>query len=369
MAESRALFDEDHEAFRSSFREFLDRDVLPTASQWRSAGMSPSAVFAVAGENGFLGMAVPDRYGGGGVDDPRFSVAAAEELMRAGLTGLALAFATHINVALPLVTVHANAEQQERWLPGLASGESLAAVAGALEPVPCVPDSGGLRIEGMVPAVVNAAAAGDFVVVTRAATGECRIVVVDAGAEGMRRAAASEPPGLYGAGVADLHLDSVAVADRDILPGDGDELRRSLQIDEQLALAAISVAGGRTALSGTLEYVRDRTVFGRSVATFQNTRYAVAEVQAEISLAEAYRDLCVRKRMEGQLDVLEAATAKLRCTELFGHAVDQGLQLHGGYGYMLEYPIAQAFADARYLRLHGGTSEAMKETLAVGLGL
>lgn len=348
----RELFGEEHEAFREGFRAFVERDAVR------------GGVFARAGENGFLGMQVPEEYGGGGADDPRFAVVAAEEFMRAGLTGLGLAYTTHTGVAIPLLTAWADADQQARWLPDLASGGRLAAVLGA--PVRWTPSGDRLRLDGVVTGVVNGATADLVVVLARSESGEQRVAVVEATVEGLNRKPGPTLLGVDGADLADVYLDGVEVPASGLLGGGAADQAR---VDEQLWLAVLGVAGVRTVLGWTLDYVRERTVFGRPVAAFENTRYVLADLLADLTVAESHVDTCVRARADGRLTAQRAAAAKLRCTELFGRAADQGLQLHGGYGYIREYPIAQAFADARYLRLHGGSSEVMKEILATELGV
>ncbi|MCG7207415.1 acyl-CoA dehydrogenase family protein [Streptomyces arenae] len=363
------MFDEDHEAFQESFREFLDRKVLPGREQWRDSAAMPATVFLSAADSGFLGMQIPEEHNGGGADDVRFGLLAVQELAGSGLIGPALAFATHTNVAIPVLAHWAGAAQRAMWLSGLASGTTLASVIGTPSPLRFEEVCGGLRLDGVAKGVANGTSAGLLVVAARSDSGEYAVVVVDATAAGVSRKAGPELLGVHGADLADIHLDGVMVSTACVLPGDATEQFRTLCADEQLSLAAIGVAGARAALVWTLDYVRERKVFGRSVADFENTRFALAEVYADIALAETYLRSCAKERVAGQLAPSQAAAAKLRCTELFGRAVDQGMQLHGGYGYMREYPIAQAYADARYLRWHGGTSEEMKEILAAGVGL
>jgi acyl-CoA dehydrogenase len=366
----RAVFDDEHEAFRDSFGRFVDREIVPGREEWESVGRAPAEVFRQAGDNGFLGMAIPEDHGGSGVADARFGVVIAEELTRRGLIGLALAFTMHTSLAIGLLAAHTDAAQQARWLPALASGERLATVVTTAVGYKATGAGGGrLRLAGAASGVVGGTAADLLVVPARSDAGEHRVVVVDASAGHLRRSGGPELFGVPGADLADVELDGVEVAAADILGGDGDAVARASRIDEQLMLAVIGVAGARAALGWTLDYVRERKVFGRPVAAFENTRYALADVAADITVAEAYLDACVADRVAGRLPAARAATAKLRCTELFGRAADHGMQLHGGYGYMREYPISRAFADARYLRLHGGSAEAMKDLLAADLGL
>jgi len=366
-------YEPEHEAFRESFRAFIERDVRPLAGQILASAVILDKVFAVAGENGFLGACAPEEFGGAGTGDLRFALLAAEELTAAGLTGVALAFAIHSAVAIPLLVRYGQAEQHARWLPPMVSGELLAAVVGSPDAgvrlTPLASGQAGALLDGAADAVINVTRAGLLIAAARAGGGETRIAVVPGDAPGLVRLPAAGALGVPGADQGRAEFRSVFVADDRILAGSGNDQIAALRADERLAVAVIAVAGARTALAETLDYVRERLVFGRPVAVFQNTRYVLAGIEADLAIAGTYLEGCVSDRLAGRLDPGRAAAASLRCTELFTATADQCLQLHGGYGYMREYPISQAYADARYLRLHGGGSAAMKETLAAGLGL
>jgi acyl-CoA dehydrogenase len=345
-------FDEEHEAFRESVRTLLERD---------PAGGS---LFGGAREHGFLGVRVPEEYGGGGADDPRFAVVAVEELMRAGLTGLALAFVGHVGVAVPALLAGASDADRQRWVPGLADGQLRVAVLSASARL--TNTGAGLRLAGSQADVVNAGTADVLLVPTLDDDGDRGMAVVAAHAEGVSVKSGADLLGVPGADVADVHIDAVEVGQDDLLDSTAATLA---DIDTRLWLAVVGVAGGRAVLHWTVDYVRTRTVFGRTVAEFENTRVALGDVLADLNLTESFVDTCLSARQAGTITEDQAAAAKLRCTEFFGRAADQGLQLHGGYGYMREYPISQAFADARFLRLYGGSSESMKLIMATRLGL
>jgi acyl-CoA dehydrogenase len=340
------LFDEEHQAFRASFRRFLDREVVPGYTGWRDRGGVPREVFRIAGEYGFLGMAVPAEFGGGGVADPLFGAVLAEETMRAGLTGFGLALLTHVAVCVPWVLATADAAQRAAWLPGLACGEYLAAVLGLDEPLAARPVGHGLSVTGSASDVVNAAAADLLVTVVR--TGDepddVRVAVLTADTVVLDPGAA--PLGGQGASVADVRLDGVAVPASGLMAGDGTEQAGHLRADRNLWLAALSVSG-----------------------EFENTRRTLSDAAAELAVVRVFLDACLRGRGEGPLPADRAAAAVLRAGALHARVVDQGLQLHGGYGYMREYPIAQAYADARYLRLQASAGPANQEAVAVALGL
>ncbi|MEA2170770.1 MAG: acyl-CoA dehydrogenase [Solirubrobacteraceae bacterium] len=303
---ARPLFDDDHEAYRESFRSFIARE----------ADGDIRTVFAKAAEHGFASMAVPEDRGGAGIEDRRFGAVVAEELGLAGHAGLGLIVATHNEVCVPALGEHAQA------------GRLAAFAIGSTDRVP-----GGMVADDLV------VADGDRVFT---------FAIED-------RTPSEEGFGLTGVGFADIEV-----------PDDVTELDApTWAVDQQLAIAVLALAGARHALSLTLGYVADRKAFGVPIASFQNTRYALAAVSAEIEAAQAFLDDCVlRDRTPAR-----AAAAKLTATEIQGRAVDAGLQFHGGYGYMLEYPISSAYADARFLRLHGGTSEALKDVLAGALGM
>ncbi|MFE3001629.1 acyl-CoA dehydrogenase family protein [Nocardia sp. NPDC059246] len=346
------LFEAEHDEFRASFRIFVEREA------------ASGNLFERAGDHGFLGVQAPEEYGGGGVDDCRFAVAAVQELMRAGMTGVGVSFATHVGVAIPWLLEHADADHQARLLPGLVSGKQLAAVANSMvasQPVP-----GGMRLDGELTAVVNASSASVLLVPVSAETGGCGVAVVDTAATGVQCESGPDLVGTKGAGLADVRLDGVVVPDSGIYGGDA--LVR-LRLAEQLWTAVLALTGAHTVLDWTIDYVRQRKVFGRPVASFENTRYVLGGLLAEITAVESLVSACVIDHSEHRLGSRAAAAGKLRATELFALAADQGLQLHGGYGYMREYPISQAYADSRYLRLCGGGSAAMQEILAEELGL
>ncbi len=363
----RELFDDEHEAFRDSFRTFLEREVIPAYPGWRREGI-PRQLFGELAAHQFVAASVPERHGGAGIDDLRFGAVLLEEAMSANAAGLALMLLACNEIAVPLLVENAGEEEADR-LTGLATGETLAAFASPAEPPRARRQGGSIVLDGSAAGVVNGGLA-ELILVTALAEGDDdpTLVVLDADSPGLSRAPAPELVGPTGCDRADLRFDGV---EAEAVTG-GDSLAAALArrvVVEQLGLAVMAVAGARRALGETLEYVHDRRAFGRPIAEFENTRFALAAVAAEIEATGAFVDACVREHGDGGLTPLRAAAAKLQASELFGRAVDWGVQLHGGYGYMLEYPIAHAFADARFLRLYGGSSERMKEIVASSIGL
>jgi alkylation response protein AidB-like acyl-CoA dehydrogenase len=380
----RHLFDDEHEAFRDSFRRFLEKEVVPHHDRWERDGIVPREIFAAAGANGFLGMAVPEEYGGGGVDDFRFNVVIAEETARVGVTGFGLGISLHNDIVLPYFLHLTDAEQKARWLPGIASGELISAVA-MTEPgigsdlasmrTTAARDGDVYVVDGSKTFITNGINAD--LVVTAVKTDPSQrhkgisLLVIERGTAGFERGRNLEKIGQHSQDTAELFFAGVRVPVANRL---GEEGRGFTYLvtnlpHERLSIAVGAAAAARAAFGWTLDYVKDRTAFGQPIGTFQNSRFRLAEMKTEIDIAEHYLDACVRALGAGELTAEDAAQAKWWATELQGRVVDAAVQLHGGYGYMAEYPVARAYADARVTRIYGGTTEIMKEIVGRSLGL
>ncbi|HEX4110564.1 MAG TPA: acyl-CoA dehydrogenase family protein [Solirubrobacteraceae bacterium] len=311
--------------------------------------------FPRAAEHGFVAMAVGEEHGGAGVADRRFGFALIEEAMRAGQTALALALAEHNLVAVPLLLGRGDDER-------LATGELCLACAGLEQPL----DARAQALQGSAAWVIGGEKAGRFLLAGRSAPEDADVSLYSVGADapGLTVTPSEPPPGLEGCDLAGLQLAGVP-AER----LGGADLVAEAQIERWLALAVLALAGARTALETTVQYVGDRRAFGQPIARFQNTRVALARVACQLDAVGAFVERCVSEREAGGLTAPRAASAKLGASEAYGAAVDCGVQLHGGYGYMAEYAIARAYADARFLRLYGGRSEALAERLAASIGL
>ncbi|NMO91649.1 acyl-CoA dehydrogenase family protein [Actinomycetospora sp. TBRC 11914] len=348
MGEPSEPFESDHEAFRDSVAAFLGGEIAPGWDEWIARGAVPDSAYARAAAQGIGSIAVPEEHGGAGVDDPRFDAVVAQECERLGLTGYGLVLAEHAEAARWLAR-HGTDELRARWLPGLASGELRAAVAVA---------SGGPR-EGALELVdVVGGATASVAVVDGARDGS--VLVLDLAAAGVTRHARSTL-GASGVDVADVSVGDLSAAT--VLVGSGaPELRTQCR----RAWSVLGAAGARTALGMTVDYVNERRVFSTPVAAFGNTRTALAGLAAEVAGADALVGQVLQAGDD--TDTVRAAQALLRATAAHDAAVDLGLQLHGGYGYMLEYPISRAFADARYLRSHIGLDRVVDD-LAPALGL
>jgi long-chain-acyl-CoA dehydrogenase len=379
----RKHFDDEHLAFAEAFRAFAEKELVPHYLDWERAGISPREVFTAAGKNGFLGMAIPDEYGGGGVDDFRFNQALDEQLAAAGLGGTGLGLSLHNDTCLPYFLSYCNDEQKQRWLPGIASGELITAVA-MTEPG-AGSDLAGIRtsakrdgdhyiVNGSKTFITNGINAD--LVITAVRTGEDRhhgmsLMILERGMDGFERGRNLDKLGLHSQDTAELSFTDVHVPVENLLGEEGSgfpQLTRKLP-QERMSIAINGVAEARAAFDETLRYVNDRKAFGKSLGSFQNTKFVLAELITEIDIAQAYVDRCVDRLNAGELDAADAAKAKWWCTELQGRVIDKCVQLHGGYGYMTEYSVTRRYADARVTRIYGGTTEVMKSVVSKSLGL
>jgi alkylation response protein AidB-like acyl-CoA dehydrogenase len=380
----RELYDDEHEQFRSSFRAWLDKEAVPNAQEWERAGIVPRSWFADAGRHGFTGMAVPEEHGGGGVDDFRFNTVIGEEVQASGIGGAGLGLTLHNDICLPYFLRYADDEQRRRWLPGIAAGELITAIA-MTEPgigsdlaamtTAAVADGDHYVVNGSKTFITNGINAD--LVITAVKTDPTQrhqgisLLVLERGFAGFERGKNLEKIGQHAQDTAELFFSDVAVPRRNLL---GEEGRGFLHLvenlpQERLSIACSGVAAARAALGLTLTYVQERHAFGKPIGSFQNTRFMLAELDTEIDLAQTYVDRCVVALNAGELTAVEAAKAKWWCTELQKRTVDGCLQLFGGYGYLREMPIARAYEDARITTIYGGTTEIMKEIIGRALGL
>jgi len=379
----RRHYDEDHLAFGDAVRTFIAKEMLPDYLAWEAAGLAPRELFRAAGSNGFLGLQVPEQYGGGGTTDFRFNQILGEELMLAGVGGAGLGITLHNDICLPYFTSYCTEDQKQRWLPGIASGELITAVA-MTEPgagsdlagirTSAVADGDDLIVNGAKTFITNGINAD--LVITAVRTGPDRhkglsLVIIERGMPGFERGRNLDKLGMHSQDTAELSFTDVRVPKENVLGelGAGFLGLVSNLPQERMSIAISGVAGARAALNWTIDYVRERKAFGKSIGAQQNTRFVLAEVATEVDVAQAYVDKCVDALSVGDLTPEDAAKAKWWATELQGRVVDRCLQLHGGYGYMQEYPIARAYADARVTRIYGGATEIMKEIIGKSLKL
>jgi acyl-CoA dehydrogenase len=337
----RHIFDDDHAAFRDSVKRFIATEVAPNLDAWRGADETPRGVVAAAGKAGFLGTAVPEEFGGGGADDFGFLTVLIEETVAAGATGLALLWALQAGVTIPFLLEHASAAQKQQWLPGLSTGQLIAVPAPA-------------TLSG-----VAAARIADALLLRNDGDG---IALVPLDQAGVTITAVEENLAGRDAGLADVTVTGVDTNAEFASP-------TALHRDLDLWFAVLALASARSALGLAVDYVHDRRVFGRPLAEFENSRFRLAELWAELASLTIFVDSCVHERSIGALDVADAAAARLTATRVCSQTVDQSLQLHGGYGYMREYPISHAFADARFLQVMASAYSNPRETLASTVAL
>jgi alkylation response protein AidB-like acyl-CoA dehydrogenase len=380
----RTLYDDEHLALREAWGDYLDREVAPVYDEWEREARIPRDVLTRIGSLGFLGPAVPEEYGGPGTDDFRFNAVLDEEAAARGFTGVAMALSVHHDVALPYLLELTTEEQKQRWLPGLTSGELIAAIAmsepGTGSDVAAIStrarkQGGDYLVSGAKTFITNGM--NSDVVVTAVRTGDTggrgdlSVMVLERGMKGFERGRNLEKLGIHSQDTAELFFDEVRVPAENLLGEEGQGfayLMRNLA-QERLAIAVTAVGGARGALARTLDYVKERHAFGRPVGSFQNSRFKLAACHGELQVTQAHVDAAVSAHVQGKLSAEDAAVAKWWATESHGRIVDACLQLHGGYGYMLEYPIARDYIDARVNRILGGTSEIMLELVGRSLGL
>jgi alkylation response protein AidB-like acyl-CoA dehydrogenase len=380
----RTHFDDEHDQFRAAVRTWIAKEITPHYLDWEHAGIAPRSLFTSAGASGFIGMAVPEIYGGGGVTDFRYNQVLSEEIAAAGVAGAGLGVTLHNDITTPYFLEYCTPEQKQRWLPGIASGELITAVA-MTEPAigsdlasmstSAIRDGDNYIVNGAKTFITNGINS-DVVIVAVKTDPSLRhkgmsLLVLERDMPGFERGRNLDKLGMHSQDTADLFFTDVAVPIENRLgdEGQGFTYLVSNLAQERLSIGMVGVAAARAALDATVEYVKDRKAFGQPIASFQNTRFVLAEVKTEVEVAQAFVDKCVMALNAGQLTVEEAAQAKWWCTEMQKRVIDRCLQLFGGYGYMMEYPIARMYADARITTIYGGTTEIMKEIIGRSMGL
>ena len=381
---TRALFDDEHEAFRDTVGTFLDKEIVPHHAQWEAEGIVAREAWSRAGALGLLGLQLDEELGGGGTTDFRYNVVLNEEMTRRGVYGPA--YPLFNDMIVPYLLASADDEQKRRWFPGLCSGELIAAIA-MTEPG-AGSDLQGIRttarwdeqtgcyvLNGQKTFISNGILADLVIVVCRtnpdAGHQGISLLVVERGMEGFERGRNLDKIGQHAQDTAELFFDDVRVPRENLLGEEGagfGYLMTNLS-QERLSIAVAAVSACEMILEDTLSYAKERTAFGKPIGSFQHSRFVLAEMETEVCIAEQYLDRAVAEHNAGRFDVKDAAMAKWWTTELQKRVVDQCVQLHGGYGYMLEYPVAKAFIDSRVQTIYGGTTEVMKEIIGRTLGV
>jgi acyl-CoA dehydrogenase len=379
----RVHYDDDHLQFAQLAKDFATKEVAPHLEEWENAGIAPREIFAKAGAVGLLGFAAPEEYGGLGAQDFRYNQVLIEQFMDTGTGNVGLSFAVHNDICLPYLAELTTPEQQQRWLPGFVAGELIGAI-GMTEPG-AGSDVAGIRttavdagdhfiVNGAKTFITNGQNAD--LVITAVRTSPDRhhgltLLVMERGLAGFERGRNLDKLGLHCQDTSELVFTDVPVPKANVLGevGRGFEYLMRNLAQERMQIAVGSLARARAALSWTIDYVRERTAFGKPIGALQNTRFALADVATEVSVAEAFVDRCVVELNARRLTAADAAKAKLWATEMEFRCLDSCQQLFGGYGYMREYPIARSAVDARVTRVYGGTSEIMREIIGKDLAL
>jgi acyl-CoA dehydrogenase len=381
----RTIFDDDHDAFRKTIRQFFEKEVVPEYAAWEKQGHPPKDFYRRMGELGFLGLQVPEQYGGAGVESFTFNAIINEESVRAGLTLGPLR--VHLDLVLPYLLGYANGEQKSRWLPAFVAGEMMTAIA-MTEPG-TGSDLAGIRtsarldgdhyiLNGAKTFITGGVNADRVLVVCRTSPpgtenrrSGLTILAVDTASPGFEVGRMLDKMGLKAQDTCELSFTDVRVPVEDRLGEEGrafEYLTHNLA-QERLTIAVTAVAAAHTAIDLAKAYTQERAVFGKPVAAFQNTKFVLAECAADAAAGQAYLDQALELHDRRELTPADAAALKLWTTEMQARVVDKCLQLHGGYGYMNEYLIAKLYADARVTRIYGGTSEVMKSIVAKSMGL
>jgi acyl-CoA dehydrogenase len=381
----RTLFSPDHEAFRDSFRRFIEKEIAPFHAQWEEQGYVERAVWNKAGENGFLCMSMPEEYGGAGADK-LYSVAQIEELSRAGFSGIG--YSLHNEIVAPYILHYGTEAQKKSFLPRLASGELIGAIAMSepaagsdlqgIKATAIQQGDGSYLLNGSKTFITNGWHADLVIVVakTNPAAGAkgTSLLLVERGMAGFSVGKRLKKLGLKAQDTSELFFDNVSVPASHLLGGAAHENRGFICLMEQLPwermqIAIGAVAASQAAIDWTVDYVKERKVFGQPIAAFQNTRFTLAELQTEVQIARVFVDKCLELLLASALDTATASMAKYWCSDLQCKVMDECVQLFGGYGYMWDYPITRAYADARVQRIYGGTNEIMKEVITRAMGL
>jgi alkylation response protein AidB-like acyl-CoA dehydrogenase len=378
----RTLFEPEHDLFREAYRAFLDRHVAPYHEQWEHDKIVDRGVWLEAGKQGFLGMAVPEEYGGGGNPDFRYNAIIIEETTAGRYSGIG--FGLHNDVVAPYLLRLANDEQKARWLPKFCTGELITAIA-MTEPgtgsdlqgikTRAVRDGDDWVLNGSKTFITNGINADLVIVVARTDPDKgalgFSLLVVERGMAGFERGRKLDKIGLDAQDTAELSFENVRVPSANLLGDEGQGFVYLMQNlpQERLAIAIMAAAAMEAVLESTLEYTKERKAFGKPIGSFQNSRFVLAELATEATAVRIMVDEFIRLHLDEKLTAEQAAMAKWYSTEAQVRLIDRCLQLHGGYGYMREYGIARAFLDSRVQTIYGGTTEIMKEIIGRSLGV
>lgn len=375
------MYEEEHRMFRDAFRQFLEQEVVPHEERWTEAGIVDRELWNKAGENGFLSIDVPEKYGGLGVDDFRFNAIISEELAKTGATSPG--FSVHSDICVPYIIAYGTDEQKQRWLPGAADGSNIVAIA-MTEPgtgsdlqgiqTTAVKQGDHYIVNGQKTFISNGIYCDSVIAVCRTSDEPgykgMSLIMVERGMEGFENGRNLDKMGLKGQDTAELFFSNVKVPVTNLIGEEGMGFIYLMQQlpQERLIIGVQGIAGAEAALDWTIAYCKERTAFGKPIGKFQNSRFKLAEMKTEVTIGRTFIDQCIMDLNAGNLSAEKASMAKYWCTDLANKVIDECVQLHGGYGYMTEYPIAKAYVDARVGRIYGGTNEIMKEIIGRSMG-
>lgn len=368
----RTVYEQEHEMFRDSVRKFLEDEVAPHHEQWEEDGQVDRSVWLKAGELGIISPTVPEEFGGVGVDF-RYNAIVDEEVARLGLSGLG--FALHSDIAVPYIIHYGSDEQKTKYLPKLVSGEMIAAIA-MTEPgtgsdlqgvkTTAVKDGNDYILNGSKTFITNGQLA-DLVVVVAKTNPELgakgtSLILLENGVPGFTKGKNLKKIGMKAQDTSELFFDNVRIPQSCLL---GEENKGFIYLmqdlpQERLSVGITAIAAAESILLQTIDYTKERKAFGKPISSLQNTQFKLAEMDTELTAARVFIDRCLELHIQGKLDTVTASKVKLLCSDLQCKVMDECLQLHGGYGYMWEYPVARAWADARVQRIYAGTNEIMK---------
>ncbi len=370
----RTVFESEHEMFRDSFRKFLLEEAVPFHEQWEKDGQVSHEFWKKAGAQGYLCPTVPEAYGGSEADF-RYNAVVSEEVANFGLTGIG--FNLHSDIAVPYLMAYGTEEQKHKYLPGCISGEIVTAIAmtepgtgsdlqGVKTSALLSDDGEHYILNGSKTFITNGQLADLVIVVAKtnpdAGSKSSSLLLVETGMEGFVKGQNLHKIGMKAQDTSELFFQDVKVPKANLLGEEGMGFIYLMQElpQERLSVSLAAVCCAESILEQTVTYVKDRQAFGKSIASFQNTQFKLAEMSATVTMARVFIDKCLELHLEKELDPITAAKLKLLATDIQCDVVDECLQLHGGYGYMWEYPVARAYADARVQKIYAGTNEIMK---------
>jgi alkylation response protein AidB-like acyl-CoA dehydrogenase len=379
----RNLYNEDHELFRSSFRAFVETEIVPHYDRWEAEGVVDRGLLRAAGASGFIGMSIPEEFGGAGIQDFRYNAVMAEEYARVGVGPAGAAIGLQTDIIIPYFLTGSD-EQKTRWLPGIAAGDVITAIA-MTEPgtgsdlasiqTTAVRDGDSYVVNGQKTFISNGQNADLVIVALKTDPAEAHaglsLLVIETNRPGFSRGRNLDKVGMHAQDTSELFFDGVRVPADNLLGAEGTGFFQLIDKlpQERLSIAVGAMAAAETAFGWTLSYAKERKAFGRPIGRFQHNRFVLAEMRTELDLGWAFVDRQIEALNAGTLTAEDAAEAKWWCTEMQVRLIDRGVQMHGGYGYMREYPIARAWMDGRVQTIYGGTTEIMKEIIGRGLGV